>query len=492
MHLGHFWDEAWVYAPCARYMAQHGLSMLPDALPVELSRGHPLLFSFLAGVWMKIFGMSNESAHLFVISLSVILLGIIYWILRRLVGRMGALMSLTLIASQPIFIAMSASMFPEILLAIGLFIAISGFITNKKWILSLGLTVAVLTKESGLVFVAMFLIFDLIYVIQDKKRWRNLLAYLFPIGLFVGHTALLYLYHGWFFFPEHTDFVVFELNQISFKLYNILEFAFQGQNRKFLLFPILLVAPLLIKSRNSIRIIFTSVWVVLLLSVNYFSEHEFLVSTIWVTSSLLLILVLYKQEVIIGIDRLLILSASILLGFAVFSSLNFYTPRYLFPIVLLACLMVAIFVWNQRWFPKVFSLIVSILLISISAHSLLTERSVGELNLGLYDDLRLQGKMVDWMMENADRDDIVCTNFVTANYLTNEYSGYVNNDNFMICWFPNICDDCQDAEYVIYTRTTDCPGPETSSLVDYTLVYNDTLGASTVAIYHKPVIIPEF
>ena len=54
LSLPYYWDEAWVYGPAVRLMEQTGLSLLPDALPVYYSRGHPLLFHFLGASWIKI------------------------------------------------------------------------------------------------------------------------------------------------------------------------------------------------------------------------------------------------------------------------------------------------------------------------------------------------------------------------------------------------------------------------------------------------------
>jgi hypothetical protein len=64
-----FWDEAWGYAPALKSMAQAGPSLLPGSISTDLSRGHPLLFHFLGGVWIKIFGETNLSLHAYAFSL---------------------------------------------------------------------------------------------------------------------------------------------------------------------------------------------------------------------------------------------------------------------------------------------------------------------------------------------------------------------------------------------------------------------------------------
>ena len=58
LFLPYFWDEMGVYAHGALIMSEHGLGLLPSSLNPELSRGHPLLFYFLAALNFQIFGTS--------------------------------------------------------------------------------------------------------------------------------------------------------------------------------------------------------------------------------------------------------------------------------------------------------------------------------------------------------------------------------------------------------------------------------------------------
>ena len=74
LNLPFFWDESWVYAPSLRMMHDNGPSMMPNIIPIEYSRGHPLLFHFLGGVWLKIFGTSLISFHSFALFISVLVI----------------------------------------------------------------------------------------------------------------------------------------------------------------------------------------------------------------------------------------------------------------------------------------------------------------------------------------------------------------------------------------------------------------------------------
>ncbi|MEZ4720744.1 MAG: hypothetical protein R2813_02585 [Flavobacteriales bacterium] len=96
--------------------------------------------------------------------------------------------------------------------------------------------------------------------------------------------------------------------------------------------------------------------------------------------------------------------------------------------------------------------------------------------------------MVNWMVENTHRSVSICTNFVTSNYLSNQYSGYVDIDNFKFGSFSDICDNCHDAEYVIYTKTSGgCKTTSPSELESsgYEMVFSDTIGASYATVYRR-------
>ena len=64
------WDEIWVYAPALTEMAEIGPTLLPGVLDAELSRGHPLLFHFLGGVFINLFGDELTTFRLYALLIS--------------------------------------------------------------------------------------------------------------------------------------------------------------------------------------------------------------------------------------------------------------------------------------------------------------------------------------------------------------------------------------------------------------------------------------
>jgi len=119
LSLPYYWDEAWAYGPAIRTMESTGLGILPNALPPELSRGHPLLFHFLGAGWMKLFGTSVTAAHIFPLLVSVLLLVAVYAFGKKIfLSSKAGFTAAFALALQPIFLAQSGLLSPEVLLAL--------------------------------------------------------------------------------------------------------------------------------------------------------------------------------------------------------------------------------------------------------------------------------------------------------------------------------------------------------------------------------------
>jgi 4-amino-4-deoxy-L-arabinose transferase-like glycosyltransferase len=495
INLGHFWDEAWVYAPAIRSMSQGIPSILPDAIPVDLSRGHPLLFQFLGGIWMKLFGISNASAHLFALLISCTLLSATYFLTRKSFGRGAAFAAILFMVSQPIFLAQSSMLYPEMLMSLGFLISLFAYVQKRNVLFALGLGVAIYSKESALVFIVAFLLWDVARIIvKDQKIWE-LKKFLIPVLVLASHPILLYLYHGWFLYPEHTTYINFDFKDIKFNMRSVFRFVFEKQGRGWVFYSIIVLGVMGLRLKQIW-------WNLLLIAVGFAAYKVFvwkwgvpdplyvIIMLVAVVGPLVLWFFVRTEKEIKPEHHFIGIGFITVVGFILFSSMNFYTPRYMLVIVLLICSMGGIILWKMRLLPDWSKLLLTFVGASFSMYFVITEQNSGEINLGLYDDLRVQQNMVSWMVNDAGRDDLVCTNFVTANYLCNEYSGYVTSENFMFRWFPDICADCQDAEYIIYTRTSGgCKEPDQQLLAEqgYSKVFADTIGASYAVIWKSQI-----
>ncbi|MFN8287958.1 MAG: glycosyltransferase family 39 protein [Chitinophagales bacterium] len=234
--LPYYWDELGVYAPAANALYEHGLSLMPGALDPEFSRGHPLLFAFLGGTAFKLFGSNVFTAHVFAFSVSLLLLLAVYCKAGKYYGYFNALVTVTLIAVQPFFLGLSTLLLPEILLALFAWLALTAFYENKYALAGLYSTLAIFTKESGILLpftFAAFIIFQqLFYRKESKSQLKPSLLFLLAPFLFFGLFLLVQkAQNGWYFFPYHVSTVSLEVATVKEHFKNFFNFLIWNQNR---------------------------------------------------------------------------------------------------------------------------------------------------------------------------------------------------------------------------------------------------------------------
>jgi 4-amino-4-deoxy-L-arabinose transferase-like glycosyltransferase len=488
--LGHFWDEAWVYAPAIRTMATTIPSILPDAISTDLSRGHPLLLQFFGGMWMKIFGMSNTSAHVFAMCITLSTMIIVYRLLKKSFGGNAALLGVALVSLQGLFIAQSLMLYPEMLMSLGLVLALKGLIEKKTATFIVGLSISIYSKESAVVFLLAFICYDLLRLYLNEISLRDFRKYLIPFLVLLSHPILQFIYHGWFLYPNHTDLVNADMKDVKYQARHIFRFLFERQNRGWMFYPIIGLSVLALRLKN---IAFS----VLLIGIGFAAYKVFVWKWVvdpWLYNLIIVVSILSPLFVwrfarstkpkLSELNHLVGVTYILLLGFLLFSAMNFYTPRYLLVCVILLCIAVSAIVWRNRWLPRWAKLVVSICLVSTSLYTTATERTVGELNLGLYDELRVNHAMTNWMENNVPRDAVFCTNFVNTYYIRDQNSGYVSLETFFYGSHENICEGCDLSEYVLITAIVKCPY-DVDLESDYESVFEIRQGKSFAFIYKR-------
>ncbi|MFH0866412.1 MAG: glycosyltransferase family 39 protein, partial [Bacteroidota bacterium] len=237
--LPFYWDEAWVYGPAIRIMEAGNISLLPDALPEYYSRGHPLLFHFLGASWMRIFGTSLLSAHVFALSISVFLIVSVYIFCSKLLSKPVGFIACLLLVLQPILLAQSVLVLPEVMLSLFSLLSIFFFI-KQKWVWYIVFaTFTLFTKETGIVAVAVTGLWFLIETtflkrkeFKLKKFVQHSLILLVPIILISLFFILQKKMNGWYFFPEHVNYLKNDSRNFSgkFESYSAYLFIYWGRN----------------------------------------------------------------------------------------------------------------------------------------------------------------------------------------------------------------------------------------------------------------------
>ena len=251
--LPYFWDELGVYSQAADYQFHHAMSMMPESVPPVLSRGHPLFFTFITACAMRVFGDNVFSAHLFCFSISLLLLLAVYLKVSKYFNPLIGFLSAFILAIQPLFLAQSGMVLPEILLALLIFLSLCSYYENKFSQFAIFASLAILTKESAIVIPSAVLIYSfarwmITRIRPDALSFKAFLLTCFPYFIFALFLFIQKQQNGWYFFPYHLEVVSYSLSEFiqQFKLYAIFIFKDQGRYALSIILAISLLTSILL------------------------------------------------------------------------------------------------------------------------------------------------------------------------------------------------------------------------------------------------------
>ncbi|MEJ5265619.1 MAG: glycosyltransferase family 39 protein [Bacteroidales bacterium] len=292
LSLPFYWDEAWSYAMAVFDMAQNGPTLLPGHANEWFTRGHPLMYYFLSSSWLKVFGLNLLSAHAFALLISVLSLIIIFYVFKHLVNQASAFIISLAVGVQSMFLSQSTMLLPEIFLMLLSVLVFYGYVTKKWYIYIVFSSLLVLSKETGLILILVIL-FDKIFLsklfywsdIEKNKQFvKEIIILSIPVIVFVTFLLIQKKNLGYFLYPEHIGMTNFEFRSIKA---NFINYSLQ------LIW-------------NNLRQIWLFIAIISLVIGLVFGKK------------------ISKQQV-----HLLVLSIIFIIGYLLFSSVNFFTTRYL-------------------------------------------------------------------------------------------------------------------------------------------------------------------
>lgn len=404
LDLPFFWDEAWVYGPAIQSMTESGPGLLPSALEPELSRGHPLLFHFLASVWGSIFGTTPFALHFFTLCISLITLIATYVLTKSLCNKYAGILAVIILALQPIFLAQSGLVLPEMMLLLFTLLALHHYL-HRNWLwYFIAASSCILTKETGLVVICSTTLHYVIFNLKDFKINRSWLKqFLIITSPFLPWLIFLIIQkfqYGWMFFPDHMNLVSFEFNEILTKLENYSATLFIYQGRKLFI-------------------------IVLILSIGYhFYKRQF-----------------YSEIKAIALFLIF------LIGLLAFSSLNFYTDRYMLPAV--GIWIILLIVISQKLIQSILSYSVLAIFCMLVFVQMNREFASKDHNLGYAYAIMCHQDAVNYCLENKLQDKAIATSLLGRVSMQKPEIGYIQSSPP----FSNIKHETDaDFEYIIVTN----------------------------------------
>ena len=244
LQLPYFWDELGVYAQAADYQVHHHIGLMPSTVPPLLSRGHPLFFTFMNAVVMRLLGEQIFVAHAFCFFISICLLLAVYIKVDRYFNPVTGILSVVLLASQPLFLAQSGLLLPEMSLSLFVFLALCFYFEERFLLFALFGALAILTKEAAVVLPVAVIAYSIFrwVLLRSKPAGLNLVAMvltLSPYFIFGLFLLVQKQQNGWYFFPLHIHSVTFDFRAVLSQLHDFLFFIFWSQGRGFMSFVLL-------------------------------------------------------------------------------------------------------------------------------------------------------------------------------------------------------------------------------------------------------------
>jgi hypothetical protein len=233
--LPYFWDELGVYARAAVYLHDHTLGLLPSYLPPELSRGHPLLLPVVFGALFRLFGATPLVAHVGMLLVSTGLVVSVFWIAREHWSAAVGLAAAGLLLAQPLFLAQSTLLLPEIPLALACLWAMHAFSRKKFLQAGLFIGMAIFLKETAVVLATALAAILIVQWLRARPNLKSavggILALAVP-GLLYGLFLLVQKHqNGWYLYPFHEDQVNFHWSAMKGTLVDCISSIFVEQGR---------------------------------------------------------------------------------------------------------------------------------------------------------------------------------------------------------------------------------------------------------------------
>ena len=492
-----YWDESWSYAPALNAMYHHGISLLPDVMDPELSRGHPLLFHVLAVAWMNVFGTSHFALHSFALATSVLFIATIYLAGAQLYNRRVAVIATLLVTTQEVFFVQSSFLLPEVQVAFFAFLSLCFYVKDKYLLTALCLTALFYTKESGMVMGAVLGIDACILLFNNSNAKKDSIYRLASVVVPCILIALFFIQQkhvrGWYLFPEHTRSILQSWDGFwySFRM-GALRFNFY-EHYRYRYFLILLTLAFAAAIKNvSLRfmVIFIPAIVIYYL-VDDMHTGRFVSSLsafiIFIFSVAILLYVLGSDWFFEHIyqRRFIMLSGIFILCFFCFCCINPLTGRYMLAAIIPLLVLTGIFL--DIMITYTYNVLSSAVLLSvfiIGYCSFNNDNNCGDIDLCAFDGMDVQANVVNYFEKDIDQHKTIAAgSFLERVHLTSPATGFLHADKV----FNNVKWDINDStDYAIFDNIEpDYRYRILKQKNDFSLVFRTQKGKMWAEVYAK-------
>ncbi len=396
-----YWDECWPYASAVRRMYDAGPSLLPGVIPSDYSRGHPLLFHFLAALWMKVFGTSQVAMHTFPLFLSVLGIAGVYEAALRLFNRNVAMVSALLLAFQVMFFVQASFVLPEVFLAFLGFFSIYFYARRRFGWTVLFLTALFYTKESGMVVGVVLGCDALVHLFRGKEPLRSRIGLVLSVTLPVLFIGLFFVLQkiilGWYVFPFHTGLIELAPRLVLTKIRGCFDVLFVHDLRQYIL------------------LLFIVLFIVTAIRHKSLKASLGLLRDLWCKGT--------PEQL-----RFIRLSFIFLPLFLLFTSVNMFIGRYLLIALLPVLFIGAILLvrYAEAGLGRKSIVVLLVLVGGIELMAFYKNKGHGDTDLGAFEGMKVHQAIVDYLEQHHYYHAPIATNaYLERIHLTDPYTGYL-------------------------------------------------------------------
>ena len=436
----YYWDESWPYAPAIAEMYRHGISLLPGSVQPELSRGHPLFFHALGAAWMHIFGHSRVAMHSMALTISVLFLIAIYEAGIRLFNQRVAILSLLMVATQVLVFVQSSYVLFEMLIAFLMFLSLCFYITNRFLLTAICLSVLFYTKESGLIMGFVLGMDALLRLFDNNERRGIKVKRLVSLGISVIAIGIFFLLqkriNGWYIFPLYNNLIGHDwVHFWDLFRTTVAKGEFIEDSRYYYLFLLIGMSLFIGFRQRKFGLVIILVPAILLYCVA-FGAHQnpeqgmLSFATFMITCLAFLYFINRSGFFTDPLQRRFVTLAGLfILCFLVFSSLNFFTYRYLLSSIIPLLFLIAVLIEKYiDLVARVLYVPVIIVLLSIGFYAFASDKGYGDTDPAGFDNMDLQQSVVDYFERNNYYDmNIGVGSFLEREHLIDSTTGFLRN-----------------------------------------------------------------
>ena len=398
LSLPFFGDEVGFYVKAVYYMQHHIISLLPGDIPGDYSRGHPLLFLFIYSTISKLSGFYVYLLHTISLFISIATLWATYLFSKKLFTPIIALATVVLVMVQPVYLAQSLMVLPEMMLTFFVTLSICYYTEKKVVLYFIACSLALLTKESAVILPLALFSGDYIYgCIKDRKillgKCISYLWALYPLSVFITFFIIQRIQVGWFFFPIHVDLVSFYYKDIAWRIIQAVHFLFIKQGR---ILWLIIIGLFMIKFIKNIY------------------HHKALPSD-------------YRN---VSIFILFIL------GVIAFSSLNFSLHRYLLYAIPALCIF-TVYCLNTVLNNKILLVVAFFILCTVSIYFAKSNSLMYDENLSFKEMVSVNKKAIAYMEDHQLFNDVIVANSPVCEEMSDTCMGYLRYKNFTKAYLTN-------------------------------------------------------